>query len=44
MFEEVQSRRRVAKGPTIGVVIKLAMESEVVGIGVVEKLEIELEL
>jgi hypothetical protein len=36
LFEEGQSRRRVAEGPMTGVVVRLGEESEVVGVGVVE--------
>ena len=36
LFEEEQSRRRVAEGPMTGVVVKLGEELEVVGVGVVE--------
>ena len=48
LFEEGQSRRRVEVGPTTGVVVREGVESEVVGVGVVEmdplELEVEIEL
>lgn len=44
LFEEGQSRRRVAEGPSTGVVVTLGMESEVVGVGVVNELKLDLEL
>jgi len=44
LFEEGQSRRRVAEGPTTGVVVRLGVESEVVGDGAVDELKLELEV
>jgi len=40
LFEEGQSRRSVAEGPTTGVVVRLGVESEVAGVGVVDELEV----
>jgi hypothetical protein len=44
LFEEGQSRRSVAEDHTTGVVVRLGVESEVVGVGVVDELKLELEL